>query len=210
MKWGGLHKFQALSRSRSGTVSVEAAFITGIIVLITGAGIELSYGLWQWNATQQATRSAARIAAVSDPVAKELETMTGLTNDTESGDPMPAYSITCSGSSQSCTAGNFNNSEFNRLIFGPDNDGVCGPKSRPLSGMCDILKKITPDNVTVNYSNSGLGVAGSPANIRPIITLTTSGIDMDFVFLDLLTFNDFAQLPEISISVVGEDLKTSS
>lgn len=202
------HLFGRFARNRSGAVTVEAGLISGFFVVCIGAAIELGFALWQWNAVQQSARVGVRIAATSDPVARELETMTGLENDTEPGDPMPDYTIYCSGSSGSCSSGNINSAELNRIIYGADNDGVCGQTERERRGVCDLLGRINAQNVEITYRNSGLGTAGNPGNPRPLITLTISDVPLDFAFLDLITNGSLVKIPEVRVSAVAEDLRS--
>ena len=196
------------SHSQRGAISVEGAFLSGIFIIIIGASIEASFAFWQWNTAQQSARVGARIAATSDPVANGLTSMTGLSNGTESGDPMPDYTITCEGQSSSCSSGSFNAAEMNRIIFGTDNDGACGATDTARRGMCDMMSNVDASKVAVTYTNSGFGTAGNPANISPVITLTLSDIPINFAFLDIIAPNLSNTIPEIKVTVMSEDLKT--
>jgi len=127
---------------KSGGVAIENAILSGFLIIIVGATVELQVAYWQWSAARHATTVGARIAAISDPVSNSVLTMTGLSGEVNSGDPIGPYSITCSGASSTCSSGNMNTSEFERIIFGPNNDGLCEHTDRYSHGMCDVFNQI--------------------------------------------------------------------
>jgi len=100
MTWFGTYR-----RNEDGAVTVEAALLSSIMIAMTIAAFEILYGFFQWNSAQQAARIGARIAATSQPVSQELQTMTGLENGGEAGQPMPDYAHSCSGATTSCSNG---------------------------------------------------------------------------------------------------------
>lgn len=197
-----------LFKNTHGGVSVEASFILMIMVALTGATIEASYAYFQWNGAQQAARHGARLAATSDPVAQSLETMTGIGNGVEAGDPMPDYTLSCEGKTSSCNQGSFNNAAMNKIVFGPDNDNQCAKTVRDRRGMCDVFDDVTKDKVEIIYTHSGLGTAGYPANPAPLVTVKVTDMKFDFVLLDLFTPDSFSTMPDVSVSIMAEDLKS--
>ncbi len=194
--------------SQDGAVAVEASLITTIMVVLTLAAFEIVYGFFQWNAAQQAVRLGARLAATSPPVSQALETLTGLENGGEAGDPMPDYTHSCAGASASCSAGGFNAAVLNEIVFGPDNDGLCAATSRARRGMCDIFERVSPENVTIEYRNSGLGRAGVPAWPAPLITVTLTDVEFDFALLRYFTPNAIRKMPPVSVTVIAEDMQS--
>jgi len=197
-------------KNTDGGVTVEMSFLLVIMVALTGATIEAGFAYFQWNSAQQAARHGARLAATSDPVSQSLQDMTGLGNGVEVGDPLPDYTRNCSGKTRSCNTGRFNDRAMNNIIFGPDNDGVCGPTDRDRRGMCDVFNDLTKDNVEVAYTSSGLGTAGFPANPAPLVTVKVTNMEFDFVFLDLFTPKSFSRMPDVSVSIMAEDLKSGT
>jgi len=191
-----------------GGVSIEASFLLMIMVALTGATIEAGYAYFQWNGAQQAARHGARLAATSDPVSSSLEYMTGMGNGVESGDPMPSYTRSCAGKTARCNTGGFNNSAMDKIIFGPDNDGRCETTERDRRGMCDIFSDIKKENVEITYASSGLGTAGYPANLAPLVTVKVTDMTFDFVLLDLFAPSSFKTMPDVSVSIMAEDLKS--
>jgi len=77
-----------LHKDDAGIASVEFALLSGFLIAVTLAAVELGYGYMQYNQVHQAARTGARLAAVSDPVASDMRAMTGLGN-ANAGDPMP-------------------------------------------------------------------------------------------------------------------------
>lgn len=194
----------------AGSVSVETALVSILMISITGAAIEGGNALMQWNSAQQAARLGARIAAVSAPIATDISTMTGISGNTRAGDPMPYYSRACSGATTSCTQGSYNNAAMNQLVFGRDNDGVCGAASRARRGMCDVYQRVTAANVTVKYEGSGVGTAGAPGAAVPLITVTVKDIGLDFVFLDIFTKKQIIKLPDVNVTMMAEDMRAGA
>lgn len=197
-----------LFKNTDGGVSVEASFILMIMVALTGATIEAGYAYFQWNGAQQAARHGARLAATSDPVSQTLGTMTGLGNGVEAGDPMPDYTLSCDGRTASCNQGSFDSTAMNKIVFGPDNDKSCAKTRRERRGMCDVFNDVTKENIEITYTHSGLGTAGFPANPAPLITVKVTDMKFDFVLLDLFTPDSFSTMPDVSVSIMAEDLKS--
>ena len=197
-------------RERRGAVTVPASLLMGIFISVIGASVELGYAYYQYNAAQHAARIGVRIAATSDPVAEVLGTMTGMEGGAEAGDPMPDYNIACNGATQSCSTGRFDRTAFERVYFGKDNDGICGPTNRERRGMCDMASHLTSANVTISYRNSGFGTAGNPADVLPLISVTLSDLRFNFLFLDMITGDTFTSMPDVTVTAMSEDLKTGS
>ena len=195
-------------KNKRGSVSTEASFLLMIMVALTGATVEAGFAYFQWNSAQQAARHGARLAATSDPVAQSLSTMTGLGDGVEAGDPMPDYTRECSGKTRSCNEGGFSNTAMNNIVFGPDNDLTCGTTEKKRRGMCDVFDKITIDNVDVTYTHSGLGIAGNPGQPAPLVTVKVTDMRFNFVFLGLFTPKSFSRMPDVSVSLMAEDLRS--
>lgn len=193
-----------------GAVTVEAAFISTIMIALTIAAFELCYGFFQWNKAQQAARIGARLAATSTPVAAGLFDMTGLTGNVQPGDPMPDYSFECDGNSGRCSSGGYDAQALNRLIYGPDNDGTCGPTERARQGMCDLFGPIKPENISITYQASGLGRAGNPGLPAPLVTVTVKDVEFSFAVLNSFTPKSVRTIPNVSVTVMAEDLKSGA
>ncbi len=200
---------RALLKNTAGIASVEFALLSGFLIAVTLAALELGYGYMQYNQVQQAARTGARLAAVSDPVASDMHNMTGL-GSASAGDPMPAYTRICSGAAQTCSGGSYDGNAMNALIFGPDNDGTCAATAKARRGLCDVNADIERKHVTVTYEGSGLGIAGNPAKLTPLITVKVSDLNFDFMVVDAFLPKSFTKIPDIEVSVMAEDLRTRS
>jgi Flp pilus assembly protein TadG len=90
-----------LVRDEDGGPLVEVAIIFPILILFLFGGVDFMNALYQWNAAAKAVQIGARIAAVSDPVASGLNSISDdvLSPDLVSGSPMPDFIIDCSGGS---------------------------------------------------------------------------------------------------------------
>ena len=197
-------------QNEDGAVTVEASIISFIMLTLTIAAFEICYGFFQWNTAQQSARIGARLASTTQSISPKLETMTGLENGAQPGDPMPDYVDICDGASGSCSAGGFNESAFDEIVFGPDNDGVCGDTAKARRGICDVYGGVSPENVEIEYRSSGLGRAGNPASPAPIITVTLKDLEFDFAVLRYFTSENLRTMPTIRVSVVAEDMRSGA
>jgi len=196
-----------LRKDEQGAVTVSASWLLGIFIIVTGAGIEMAHAYFQANTMRHAVEIGVRNAVTGAPVSLELADLTGLGNGVDSGDPMPDYKIVCSGETQSCNRGGFDSSAFAKIFYGRDEDGKCETTARERRGVCDLLDKIQMENVSVTYEASGLGRAGNPADIIPLVTVTISDVQRDYVFLDMVSAGWSDQLTGASAVAIAEDLK---
>jgi hypothetical protein len=197
-----------ITKADDGIASIEFALLSVVLISVTIGALELGLGFFQYNSAQQAARIGTRLAAVSDPVARDIEYMTGLSGSVKSGDPMPHYIRTCSGLTQSCNVGSYNAAQMNALLFGPDNDGVCAATEKLRRGICDVFPKVTRDNITITYEGSGLGTAGNPAVLSPLITVRLSGLAFNIAVADAFIPTKFQDMPDIEVTMMAEDLRS--
>lgn len=201
--------FKTFKTNEKGAVSVETSFLISLVTILTACSIEAALAFWQWNSAQQAARHGARLAATSDVVATDLLTMTGLSNGVEAGDPLPNYTRTCFGETASCDQGGFSQSALNAIIYGKDGDGVCGATDARARGVCDVFDDVRPENIEIRYEASGFGVAGIPAKLAPLVTVTVKDLDFDFIFLNAFFPDSFTKVPPVSVSLMSEDLSST-
>jgi Flp pilus assembly protein TadG len=193
--------------------------------------IEFSYIFYQWNAATKAVQFGARLAAVSEPVASDLTTMTGVGGGVLPGGQMPTFDFECTattgdGSAGTCTpSGTYSPSAMQAIVFGRLNDSVgtarttCSTAavSNPLqNGMCNYFSGITSAQmVKVRYQYTGLGYAGRPGGPGhtggpvPTITVSVTGITYSFTFLNGLMGFSTATVPGLATTVTGEDLNAA-
>jgi hypothetical protein len=186
--------------------------------------IEFSYIFYQWNAATKAVQFGARLAAVSEPVASDLKTMTGVGGSVKPGDDMPPFDITCDGAAASCTGGDgsYSDDAMRVIVYGRQSDGrtntQCGTALASNSlqnGMCNYFSGIAPQNVVIRYQYTGLGYAGRPGGPGhtggpvPTITVSVTGISYSFTFLNSLMGFTTATVPGLATTVTGEDLNAA-
>jgi hypothetical protein len=99
-----------------------------------------------------------------------------------------------------------------RLVYGRGGGATCGNVAADNGdpGMCDIFDRIAPENVSVEYENTGLGFAGRPAGPVPTIILRLTGLTFEFIGLgDLLGLPEIT-MPDFLVTMTGEDLNASA
>jgi Flp pilus assembly pilin Flp len=188
-----------------GATSVEFGLIAGVLFALLFGITDFGYAFWQWSSAAKALQLGVRLAAVSDPVASDLKTYTGLSSTVLDGDPMPYYQRVCNGTSKSCSGGTFDQTALNAIVYGRGN-ATCPTAPQPFAPMCQIFTRIKPENVVIEYVHTGLGYAGRPGGPIPTIKLSLTGLNYDFLIL-----NGFMGLPPISMAglmatTTGEDL----
>jgi hypothetical protein len=73
--------------------------------------------------------------------------------------------------------------------------------------LCDRFNRITPQNVSITYSHTGLGFSGRPGGPVPTITLRLTGLTFTFVAVGALAnFAQVTTMPDFKVTMTGEDL----
>ena len=196
------------ARAEGGAVGVEAALMSGLFIVLIGGGVEMGMAYHQHNAAQIAARHGARLAATGAPVTSFFDNHTGLGGGVSAGDPLPDYRVECSGASQQCDSGRYDASAMSRLVHGPDGpfgDTSCAEDGRRNQGMCDFVR-LDASKVRVAYESSGLGTAGNPADPVPMITVTVTGLEYNFILVDRL-LPGVRRMRDVSASVIAEGLE---
>jgi hypothetical protein len=99
---------------------------------------------------------------------------------------------------------------MNTIVFGRGSSSCSDATTSYDAGMCDIFSRITPANVVVVYTQTGLGFAGRPGGPVPTVTLSLQHLPFQFFFLSsLMGFNNL-QIPALTTSIVGEDLSSTA
>lgn len=201
----GAHRFATASR---GTTSVEFSLVATLFMLLLLGVAEFSLAFWQWNAASKAAQLGARLAAVSDPVAAELTSMTGLAADVNPGDPMPHYAVECRGQTQSCSVGDYDDVAMATIVYGRGN-ASCPVAPQPYPPMCQLFARVTPENIVISYEHTGLGFAGRPGGPVPTITLRLEDVAYDFILLNRLLGAGMI-MPSFTTTVTGESLSSTA
>jgi Flp pilus assembly pilin Flp len=195
----------SLWRESSGAVAVEFGLVGSMFIVMLLGIMEFGTAFWQWNQATKALQLGVRLAAVSDPVSSDLKTMTGVSGSVEEGDPMPYFQRVCSGASQTCSGGTYDAGAMRTLVFGRGN-ATCPTTQQRYPAMCQLFPRIRPENLTVEYTQTGLGFAGRPGGPIPSITIRVTGIDFEFVALDKMLGLPKIPMAGLAASATAEDL----
>jgi TadE-like protein len=206
---------------QDGAVLVEVTVVMTIMFVFILGSIEFLFALYQWNAATKAVQIGARIAAVSDPVATGLNNLSRavVSVSVPPGSAMPIFTITCDGATASCTCntvgacpgvGGYDPAAMNTIVFGRGSSSCSDATSFYDTGMCDIFPRITPANVLIVYTQTGLGFAGRPGGPAPTITISIQNLPFQFFFLSgLRGFKDIP-IPALTTSITAEDLSSNA
>jgi len=210
----------SLKRDEGGSVLVEATIMLTIMIIFVFGSIDFLFFLYEWNSATKAVQVGARIASVSDPVAKGLDFLSAslISRTSPPGTPMPTFSILCDGAEEKCSCTGscpegliaFDRTAIRTIVYGRGS-AACGDATSSYSmGMCDIFSRITPANVRIEYrqpaSPAGLGYVGRPGGPVPTIKLSLVNMQPQLFFLSVLLHD--LRLPEISTTVTAEDLSS--
>jgi hypothetical protein len=212
-----------LARDEDGGPLVEVAVILPILILFLFGGVDFMNALYQWNAAAKAVQIGARIAAVSDPVASGLSSISGnvLSTNLVSGSPMPDFAVECDGGAAACACvsgacdgtGSYSAEAMGLLVYGRAGKSACmPPPSQYFAGMCNLHAAIAPQYVTVVYKQTGLGYAGRSLGPVPTITVSLNAasaktkLAFNFFFLPFAAID----IPQVTTTITGEALSASA
>jgi Flp pilus assembly protein TadG len=207
-------RYRSAWREETGAVFAEFAILLPLIVVLVFGAIDFLYAFYQWNAAAKAVEVGARIAAVSDPVAADLNKLSNqaVMGGLMPGSALPSFTVTCKDEACSCVGtcagivGNsFNPAAMSRILFGRGSTACGDATSYYATGMCDVLPAITADNVVIVYSQTGLGYAGRPGGPVPTITVSLQNMHFQFFFLTAL-LGVTIPMPAMTTTITAEDL----
>lgn len=197
---------------QSGAAAVEFALVSIVFLALMVGTIDVSRLLWEVASCKAATRAAARYAAVQDPLAEGLRNFNAVSDlGLYAGDPIPAASVaaqTCTSTGCTCAStGYCGSTALNTTTFTFDT---------LMSRMQAHYAGIQPENVVVQYTPVGLGLAGDPygPDVSPMVTVrlcqsSDGGICTPLQFapgvLQAFGISPF-DVPAVASSVSGEDL----
>lgn len=202
--------FKRLREDTDGAAFLEFTVFATVFFGILFGVIEITLAFYQWNAGTKAVQLGARLAAVSDPVASDLSMATWDVAGYDPGDVVAladGYTIVCSGAGAgSCSEGAYNANAMNTLVYGRGNSTCEKEDSSEYVGMCHLFWRVTPENVRVTYTYTGLGYAGRPGGPVPTIKIELVDIPFQFYFLSALLGSETIDIPGLSSTISGEDL----
>lgn len=188
-------------------MAAEFALVLPLLLLLVLGTIDVGIYAWRINQAEKATQIGARWAAVTNPIASNIATASyvnvtvGGTLITQ-GDRIPAAALgllTCTNTACTCTTGPCPGTTFNATAF-----------TALSNRMRQIYPAITPANIRVEYSGSGLGYAGDPngPEISPLITVRL--VNMSYTPVTLSPIGGTVGLPDFAYSITAEDSNGTS
>jgi Flp pilus assembly protein TadG len=178
-----------------GASAAEFALVLPLLIALLLGIVDVGRYMWAINRAEKAAQMGVRSAVVTDYVSSAINaSYVGACSPVlQAGDPIPAgcfSTITCSrsGTTVSCTSGTANANAFNRILLRMD----------------AVYPEISPGDLQVIYSDSGVGYAGDPTgpDVAPLVTVRLSG--MRFQPITLFSLASVA-LPEVRSSLTFED-----
>jgi hypothetical protein len=207
-------------RDDAGAVLVEVTIMMSIMLIFLLSSIEFLFVFYQFNAATKAVQIGARIAAVSDPVATGLRSLTtAVLGAVVPGAPMPNFEIRCDGAAARCDCLRgpacprnlgYDAAAMNTIVFGRGSSSCTDASNFYNTGMCDVLPRISPSNVVIVYSQTGLGFAGRPGGPVPTITVSLQNLSLQLLFLGGVLGLNALKIPALTTSITAEDLSSSA
>ena len=149
-----------LRRDDRGEAIIGFAFVMPVLAFLSIAIFEFGLVMFDFHRAGEATRRAVRMVAISDPVA-----------DVSGFSAGSAIQCTSSGSSVSCSgSATANAGVFNAMV----------------SEMQEILTAIGPENVEIEYRDSGVGDPTTPGGIIPLVTVKLVNLTHAFYLVQLI------------------------
>ena len=194
-----------LVRDQSASTAAEFGLVLPLLLLLLFGIIDTGRWIWTYNQAEKATQMGARFAVVANPITSGVATtylgVGGLTQ----GDIIPASAfgkITCTDASCTCTTtpcpalGAFTQQNFRNIV----------------DRMKFFLPGLQYSNVSIEYSSSGLGYAGSPVlpDLSPLVTVKigTPATPYQFRPLTILAIRR-VNMPPFTTTLSAEDLSGS-
>ena len=146
-----------LGADERGESLVGFALVAPVLRMLSLAILEFSLVVFDYHRAGEATRRAARLAAISTPVAD----VGGFTSGS---------AIQCSSAGGAVSCGGI------AAADGAAFDAI-------IAEMRAVLPSIAPENVEVVYGDSGLGDPTTPGGIIPLVSVRLVGLAHPFLFL---------------------------
>jgi hypothetical protein len=188
-------------RNQSGSTAAEFGLVLPLLLLLLFGIIDAGRWIWTYNQAEKATQMGARMAIVTNMIEPGLSSSYVGVGGLTQGDVIPASAfgkITCTSTGCTCTTspcptlGTENVTAFNAVV----------------TRMKYFLPSLTAANVTVEYSSSGLGYAGSPVlpDLSPLVTVKIgTPTALQFRPLTILAIRS-VNMPAFTTTLSAEDL----
>jgi hypothetical protein len=194
-----------IARDRSGSTAAEFALTLPLLLFLLFGIIDAGRWIWTYNQAEKATQMGARFAIVANPVTSGLNSSYVGVGGLTQGDVIPASAfgkIRCTDSSCTCdtapcpTLGTFTQQNFRNIV----------------DRMRRFLPGLQYSNVSIEYSSSGLGYAGSPVlpDLSPMVTVkigtpSPTVTPLQFRPLTILAITS-VNMPPFTTTLSAEDL----
>jgi Flp pilus assembly protein TadG len=184
-----------LLRDRRASSAAEFALVLPLLLLFIFGIIDAGRWMWTYNQAEKAAQMGARMAVVTSPVSSSLsDSYLGACSPAlTQGDLIPSSCFTAiSCTSTSCSGGTEDPAAFTQIA----------------DRMRQFLPQLADENLTIEYSPSGLGYAGNPngPDISPLVTVkigTPTALQFTPITSFLLTSMN---MPTFTTTLTAEDL----
>ena len=149
-----------LRRDDRGEALIGFTFVIPVLVLLCLAVFEFGLVIFDFHRAGEATRRAVRLVAIGNPVA-----------DVSGFSAGSAIQCTSSGGSVSCTG---------------TATADAGVFDSMVADMQQILPAIAPQNVEIEYRDSGVGDPTTPGGIIPLVTVKLVNLTHAFFLVQLI------------------------
>jgi hypothetical protein len=192
---------RSFMRDQSGSTAAEFGLVFPLLLLLLFGIIDGGRWIWTYNQAEKATQMGARMAIVTDMIEPGVATSYVGVGGLTQGDVIPASAfglVRCTSTGCTCvttpcpTLGTENTTAFNTVV----------------TRMKYFLPSLTAANVTVEYSSSGLGYAGSPVlpDLSPMVTVKIgTPTALQFRPLTILAIRP-VNMPAFTTTLSAEDL----
>lgn len=177
-------------RDATGAIAAEFALVLPILIIFLFGIMEVGYYAWAINQGEKATQMGTRWAVATDMVPEDLVDYSfAVDGGIPQGTIVPQDdfpTVTCN--SAGCTAWGYNSDAFAAIV----------------DRIQDFKSGVTPANVQIEYSWSGLGYSGDPngPDVAPIVTVRLINLKHRPLSSFLIGAVD---LPEFAYSLTTED-----
>jgi Flp pilus assembly protein TadG len=180
-----LPKLQRLFADCRGESLIGFGFLLPLLLLVSFGAVEMALVAFDFHRAGEATRRAARIAVIADPVI-DVDGFTAGATSTCTGS---GTSVTCTGMAAAAPA------TFNQIV----------------ADMQSVMPAIQAQNIQLVYSDSGLGDATTPGGIIPLVTIRLINMQRPFLMLSGVPGipNEYT-LPDFETSQMGAGLGPAS
>lgn len=219
-------RLSTLRKDQRGAAIMEFSIVAGTMITLLFGIVEFSNLFSQWNAATKAVQVGARLAATGAPLWSTITSLTGAedSNATPGQAITYEYRVRCTSSgcdiiSETIPGGALSSAydatAMDNLVFGRGSI-ACNDPPGTYFGMCDIFKRVTINNVEVEYQHTKTGYTTRPGGLVPTITVRIIGLNFQFIFLDdimgIFGNGDLNQvpIPGLVTTMIAEDMRAGA